>query len=62
MTPRIATPHQAVRLAITVIKMRNLPSSTTQSLLTMTKAATDPSVGRKTFDSMVAEMDSLLIK
>ena len=62
MTLWIATPHQAVRITITVMKMINPPSPTTQSHLTVMKAATSPSAARETFDSTVAEMDLSPIK
>ena len=42
MTLRIATPHQAARLAITLMKMREPQSPTTQSLPTMTKSSNRP--------------------
>ena len=62
MTLRIASSHRAVRLTITVRKMRKPPSPTTQSRMMMTKAATAPSAARETIDSTVAEMDLSLIK
>ena len=56
MTFTIATPTQAARLTIPLMKTRKPPSPTTQSLLTMKKSATPLSTARKTFDSTVAEM------
>ena len=47
---------------ITLKNMRKPPSPTTQSLLTMKKSATAPSVARETFDSTVADMDLSSIK
>ena len=57
MTLRIETPHKAVRLKIPVMKTRKPPSPTTQSRLTITKAATDLSTARKTIETTVVEMD-----
>ena len=62
MKLRIVTPNQAVRFKITLKKMRKPPSPMTQSLLMMTKTATDTSAERETFDSMVADMDLSSIK
>ena len=62
MTLRIATNHQSARLTIPVTKTRKPPSPTTQSRLKMKKTETDLSTARKTFETMVAEMDLSSIK
>ena len=57
MNLRIATPHQAARIIINMMKMRKNPSPTNKSMMMMTKSATAPSASREIFDSSVAEMD-----
>ena len=57
MTLRIATPPQAVRLTILVMRTRKPPSHTTQSWLTMAKEVTALLTERKNFETTVAEMD-----
>ena len=57
MTRQIAALHQTVSLTITLMNMRKTPLPTTQSLLTMIKAATAPLATSKTFDSKVVEMN-----
>ena len=61
MALRIATPHQAVRLTISVTKKRKPQLPTTQILLTITKAEAAPSAAKKTIDSTVAEIQLSLI-
>ena len=56
MTLRISTPPQAVRLTIIRMKTREPPLPTTQSQVTVTKAATDLPISRKKSETMVAEM------
>ena len=57
MTLWIATPPQAARIKIPVMKTRKPPSPTTQIRLTMTKAATALSIVSKTIETTVSDMD-----
>ena len=61
MTLWTGTPTKAVRLTTIVMKTRKHPSPTTQSKVTMAKAATALSTARKNFETTVAEMDLSLI-
>ena len=56
MTLHIATPPQAVRLTVIMMKNRKPPSPTTQSQVTMTKTATGLSTAGKNFETTVSEM------
>ena len=57
MTLWIATPHQALRLRIPVMRMRKPQSPTPQIWLTIMKAETAPSAARTTIETTVADMD-----
>ena len=61
MTLRIATPHQAVRLTIFVMKTRKPPSPTTQSRVTIIKSATALTTARQKIETTVPEMYLSLI-
>ena len=52
-----ATPPQALKITIPLIKVRKPPSYTTQSRVTVTKAATALPTPRRKSETMVAEMD-----
>ena len=57
MTLLISTPHQAMRLIITLTSTRKTQLHTTQSLIMITKAAADPSATRKSIESTDAEIN-----